>query len=447
MTGYVLRGLTGIVEWVLFYYFTFGLKRKKHFQVEMGIVASAFLIRTVVRTYFPAQDIGTSLAHNVSFYGLLYAAVYLLYDVQRIYAAFLAAVMLFSWGVWKNVVSPFTMSQMGLLTLAGLREEYIPIFCGFFEMVFMGVTTVLMKQRFVTVDSERTLTGREAFLSLFPAFVNYMTMVVLYYMVCFESSSISSRVAKAMVCLMVLHACSSLIILTATEQFFQNKKRDEELKQIENQMAFQYRNFEEQRQMDETMKMLYHDMNNHLNTIKHLSNEQAVSQYVGKLLQETRRAEDYLDTGNGFLNVLLEQKQTLCRNRGISLNVYVNFKDADFISPIDMNVLFANAIDNAVEAVGSLEDPARRQIEIRGGRMGNCLVVNFRNPYEKELKFRRGKLVTTKEDGAFHGIGLNSMRRVLEKYEGVMTIEAKDGWFGLKWMIPIVQLSAENVQL
>lgn len=447
MTGYLLRGLTGLVEWTLFYYFTFGLKRKKHFHMEMGMVTAAFLIRTAVRICFPAQDIRTSLAHNLSFFGVLYASVWLLYDVQRIYAAFLAAVMLFSWGVWKNVFSPFTMEQLGLLTLTGRIDEYGSLLCGLLEMVFMGVTTVLTKRHFVTVDSERTLTGREAFLSLFPAFVNYVTMVVLYYMAGFERSSISSTVAEAMVCLMILHACSSLIILSATERFFQSKKRDEELRRIEEQMAFQYRNFQERRQMDETMKMLYHDMNNHLNAIKHLSSEQAVNQYVGKLLLEIRPAENHLDTGNGFLNILLEQKQTLCRNQKISLNAYVNFKNSDFISPMDMNVLFANAIDNAVEAVALLEDPAERQIEIRGGRMGNCLVVKFRNPYGEEPQFHQGKLVTTKKDGMFHGIGLNSIRRVLEKYDGVMTIETKDQWFQLKWMIPVVQLAAENDQL
>ena len=45
--------------------------------------------------------------------------------------------------------------------------------------------------------------------------------------------------------------------------------------------------------------------------------------------------------------------------------------------------------------------------------------------------------MTTKDDLNYHGFGMKSMRYIVEKYNGVMNADVRDGMFFLNIVIPI----------
>ena len=54
----------------------------------------------------------------------------------------------------------------------------------------------------------------------------------------------------------------------------------------------------------------------------------------------------------------------------------------------------------------------------------NNLLITVENSYKGELvKWKGGELRTTKADVSNHGIGLPSVRRAAEKYQGVLNID------------------------
>ena len=45
--------------------------------------------------------------------------------------------------------------------------------------------------------------------------------------------------------------------------------------------------------------------------------------------------------------------------------------------------------------------------------------------------------MTTKQDKAYHGFGVKSMRRITEKYDGDLSMNAEDGVFTLNILFPL----------
>lgn len=55
------------------------------------------------------------------------------------------------------------------------------------------------------------------------------------------------------------------------------------------------------------------------------------------------------------------------------------------------------------------------------------------------LKTENGLLRTTKKDKAQHGIGLENIRRALQRYQGVLTYELEGDTFVLKFSLQLEQ--------
>lgn len=89
----------------------------------------------------------------------------------------------------------------------------------------------------------------------------------------------------------------------------------------------------------------------------------------------------------------------------------------------DLCALFANALDNAIEACAAL-DAGSRQIELSARAAKGILAVEVRNPFGGQLS--GGLPKTTKQDAANHGYGLRSIQEIA-KYGGSMEIRQEEG--------------------
>ncbi|MDO4852537.1 MAG: ATP-binding protein, partial [Clostridia bacterium] len=106
------------------------------------------------------------------------------------------------------------------------------------------------------------------------------------------------------------------------------------------------------------------------------------------------------------------------------------------LSAGDLCALFGNAIENAIEAVSKLSDPADRIISLQVRENRNMLVITVDNYYEGTLTLKDGLPDTTKSDVQNHGFGTKSIRRIAQKYGGEATITVDD-MFHLAVIIPI----------
>lgn len=153
-----------------------------------------------------------------------------------------------------------------------------------------------------------------------------------------------------------------------------------------------------------------------------------------KLEQGVQQYDVYIHTGNAALDVLLTERRALCQGRGIELTSLVHGPDLDFVEELDLYTLFGNALDNAVEAVSKLPDGRKKFISLTASREGNMVSVHMENPFEGEIIFEEG-LPRSERDPRYHGFGMRSMERIVQKYGGTLSASRKDGVFSLDLLL------------
>ena len=185
---------------------------------------------------------------------------------------------------------------------------------------------------------------------------------------------------------------------------------------------------------EERVRSVYHDMKNHLLVLESKPNTDETRQMAQELRTQIADYEDYVRTGNEFLDIIMKDKAEKAREKHIDFSVAIDFKDIDFIEPLDISTLFGNGIDNAIEACEKLREEDR-VILVKAGRVQNFVSILIENNCVEEAltKGRR----TTKADTLLHGFGLSNMQKAAEKYGGTCTTRREDGKFTLKILIPV----------
>ena len=117
------------------------------------------------------------------------------------------------------------------------------------------------------------------------------------------------------------------------------------------------------------------------------------------------------------------------------------------MEPKDLLVIFGNALDNAREAVGKMEQQEDREIVVRAVGRKRFGVIRVENRFLGQLAFDHiGEAVTTKE-GDGHGYGLKNMRSAARKYGGEVSVETREGRFILTVVIPMSDSGGEEEHL
>ncbi len=200
------------------------------------------------------------------------------------------------------------------------------------------------------------------------------------------------------------------------------------------QLQQQYAYYQDKIKDEERIRSIYHDMKNHLLVLESKQNTEETRQMAQELRTQIADYEDYVHTGNEFLDIILKDKSEKAREKHIDFSAVVDFEGVNFIEPLDISTLFGNGIDNAIEACEKLREEDRI-ILVKAGKVQNFVSILIENNCTVEAlpKGRR----TTKADSLLHGFGLSNMQKAAEKYGGTCTTKRADEKFILKILLPI----------
>lgn len=158
--------------------------------------------------------------------------------------------------------------------------------------------------------------------------------------------------------------------------------------------------------------------------------------YLDELDDSIAIYDSIVKTGSEVLDTILTEKSLECREQGIHIQCIADGSRMGFLDPMDVYVIFGNALDNAIEAVSRFADKDKRQIDVLIHVKQQFLIISVTNPLDTPLRFRDGLPVTTKP-GRYHGFGLKTIQRTVKKYDGNLTVSAQDGCFSLKILFPL----------
>ena len=405
-----------------FYYLTYNLQHRfNHIASIVVLAVGLFLI------YVPPEKIlSVTLLRYLKFVILYTSWAWVFLKIKTRYALYLSVFYTIFMGVW------FSCIQIAFL--------YFHITNGIALTACTGIcrvaSVILIKKYFIEVNDNRTINLHDLLIGVFPAVTCFIANLAMYELLDSPDMPRTGNISVTLHFLVVFFGLSALLILISTESYFKLMKYKNESEHAQNQLSTQYLLFLKERKSNELVKALHHDMQNHLHTLENLAQVDGIRAYISNLQQAVDTLNPPAQTGNTTLDVILNSKQPLCAEKHIALTAYISFEKGSFLSSMDICTLFANCIDNAIEAVDH-ENIADKHIHLAGGDINGNLVVKVENPYAHALIPKGDSFKSTKCDGFTHGYGLINMRKTVEKHNGAMTFKTENNQFVVIWMIPI----------
>lgn len=216
----------------------------------------------------------------------------------------------------------------------------------------------------------------------------------------------------------------SVIIFTGY-YIVQYKRLAEQVKLLDSRNELLEKSYDRISDIYSSNARLYHDMKHHLSALQFMmeeGKEEEAKVYLAELCPEEEILKNSY-TGIDILDVILSEKKYQAENRGIKIVIEAQQLPQNIsIEKKDICAVFANLLDNAIEA-----DPTCIQIKIRFIRQ--MLAVCIKNDYKRDLKEKKGRFISTKKEENLHGWGLKSVEKCVEKYQGTIEYETKNGEF------------------
>ena len=217
-----------------------------------------------------------------------------------------------------------------------------------------------------------------------------------------------------------------------------------EVQRLQDMLEMQHNNYEVLRQSVDAVNQKYHDLKYQISVLKSDIGSQTGLEYLEQMEGDIKAYEAQNKTGNKVLDTILTGKSLYCQSNWIELTSVADGHALDFMDQMDVSILFGNMLDNAIESVSKIENKEKRLIHLAIAKQKGFLRIRMENCYGEELKIENGMIKTSKANQKYHGFGLKSIQNMVKKYGGSTTIEAKNGWFELRILIPIQKDEKKN---
>lgn len=200
-----------------------------------------------------------------------------------------------------------------------------------------------------------------------------------------------------------------------------------ELKMLEKQTDMQYKYYLEQEKKHNRTVQILHDVNKHIKAIEQLyatGNKENANEYTDRIVKTLKPLIPIRYTGNPILDILLTDKKRLATEKNIKFEIKTNNVDINFIEAIELTTIFGNLLDNAIEACENIEE--EKKIILNMEQYHEMVTIRIENTCGI-IKWRNGFPIS--EKGENRGIGLNNVRRCIEKYDGNINFKQQDNYF------------------
>ena len=210
------------------------------------------------------------------------------------------------------------------------------------------------------------------------------------------------------------------------------QKQNNLLMEMHNKML--QKSLEETKQNFDLWKQSIHDYKNHMIILKQMAEDGRIEElqsYLEKENELMKKNMFYIKTGNSVADTIINMKRNIAEKYNILFVVHENLSSDMEISDMDMGNMLGNLLDNAIEASIKEEEP---YIDILIKQEKNFFLLNIKNKYTQISK--KGLVKTTKQDVVFHGIGLQSVKKIVKKYHGEINIEQENQEYIVNIIIP-----------
>lgn len=147
--------------------------------------------------------------------------------------------------------------------------------------------------------------------------------------------------------------------------------------------------------------------------------------------------ETIANSGCVVIDAIINNRASIANDNNIQFRVDLKIASDLNIQQSDISVVLCNLLDNAIDANKNCIDDRYIDLNIETDRRNeNTLLISIENPYAGEIiRTRNGEIKSSKKDYYRHGIGLKSVRQIVEKHKGIMKIDSDNNKFSVHILI------------
>jgi hypothetical protein len=285
--------------------------------------------------------------------------------------------------------------------------------------------------------------------SIIYSMIPMVNLFVLYYILYLDQYSVVRTRESA---LLYILATIGLIISSIVPYFahYTSNQRValmQEIKIRNQNEIYSKKLYEMQEENYRNTRKEIHDYRNHLITIESIvqNEDTSIDNYFRDICKNLYLSEEILpaEMNHEVLKVIFYNYHRRCNEQNIDIVYDVRYADVSFISYYDINTIFTNALDNAIEACAqlTLNSPIQPVIRVLIKRVASILYIEIVNTCETSVAHNNpnhGDIHSTKDDvHAVHGYGIQNIQDTVDKYLGHLSIQRDENEFCLSIMIPI----------
>ncbi len=452
------------------------------------IFISSFAIEKIwpeLVSYFDDTNLGDTIKENDPKYGIvmnislvlsyilngsvfLYAFIFYLivFKEKKLLRAIEGTVCLLLLYYYMNTIAQYTYlfimrkDMQYLLNISLLNtEENVYFNCFTLGFNFILISAILSILYFVYYKRKRVYIVKVRFRVLF---IIWLFIFNTFPAFALSGNNETDRIYMLSISLglmiPVLGAIAPVLIVMLAAEKSLKEKNEYQANYLEAELQY----IQQYKRSQTEIRAFRHDIINNLSLTSMMIDEGKVDEASGhlkELLGNVKALSPSIITGDEMLDCIVSMKADRMKELGISFNLDGVIDGGLNMKPMDVCSIFANALDNAIEATkklipaydqhinemtGAAEQGSENRsfvpwIKMMIKRTEKFFVISISNAASGIVdveKLLMSSGYTSKSDKEHHGFGLRNIRNSVEEYDGLLRAESDSTSFTLKVMIP-----------
>lgn len=334
----------------------------------------------------------------------------------------------------------------GYLDLVIQKDLYRFVGVVVIQIVLFYLTRFMIKR--TKKDSTYSLKWNEWFVLLIIPVISIFTMSFVSLIII----NIEEQLSPMQHIFSILSILGILMTNSLVYVLYVNMQKDH-AKQLEYSILQQA--FKSQEKSVEETKILYQSVRSIRHDLKQHFQVALTMLHSGKINEAVDYMEKYNDTvldgisnkvfcDNDVVNYIINSKSKICSDRHIKIYIYIANEIPEF-SDLELCVLLGNALDNAIEGVSG---DGNNEIYLELRNVDNFFMISVKNTITNSVLEYNPNLISTKNEKEVHGLGILSMKEVVQKYNGSIEFYESDNKFCCDMLLDIpdnMQFESKNV--
>lgn len=254
----------------------------------------------------------------------------------------------------------------------------------------------------------------------------FISLFLVLQLVCQTTVVPQHAVVSVMVPFLALCQLYCITLLYLQTELFKKSAIEKEMDSLNMLYERQRQQYQIAKRNVQIINRKCHELKVQIADLRRMAPDAALQQSLDEAEAAAQQYDSTAQTGSEVLDVVLTEKSLLCEAHHISINNVADGTCLAFMDPADLYALFANALDHAIELTDKIPEPEKRMIDLLVCKRQGFAVVNIisTRPAGQE----------TNHDAIAE---LKIIKRIIQKYNGVLTLEPNGDFFAVKAVLPL----------